>query len=109
MKSHYYTDMPLAERQTVVFRYVDRRLHRRPACKQRSGSQQGAMLPGEAASCQRPSCPETDRSLTVTNSASPDSRGPPILDRAETLLSNYDVLFCDVWGVVHNGVTAFED
>lgn len=67
------------------------------------------MLPGEAASCQRPSCPETDRSLTVTNSASPDSRGPPILDRAETLLSNYDVLFCDVWGVVHNGVTAFED
>ncbi|MET0408630.1 MAG: TIGR01459 family HAD-type hydrolase [Hyphomicrobium sp.] len=24
-------------------------------------------------------------------------------------MANYDVIFCDVWGVVHNGVTAFED
>ena len=35
-------------------------------------------------------------------------RAPPIVDRAGDLLSRYDVLFCDVWGVVHNGVTAFE-
>lgn len=34
---------------------------------------------------------------------------PPILDRAGGLLSRYDVIFCDVWGVVHNGVTAFDD
>lgn len=33
---------------------------------------------------------------------------PPVLDRAGPLLSAYDVLFCDVWGVVHNGLTAFE-
>lgn len=33
---------------------------------------------------------------------------PPVLDRVGALLQNYDVLFCDVWGVVHNGVTAFE-
>lgn len=33
---------------------------------------------------------------------------PPILDRAGAILSRYDVLFCDVWGVVHNGITAFE-
>lgn len=34
-------------------------------------------------------------------------RAPPILDSAGELLSRYDVLFCDVWGVVHNGITAF--
>lgn len=33
---------------------------------------------------------------------------PPILHHAGPLLSDYDVLFCDVWGVVHNGLTAFE-
>jgi HAD superfamily hydrolase (TIGR01459 family) len=33
---------------------------------------------------------------------------PPILKRAGAILSRYDVLFCDVWGVVHNGITAFE-
>jgi len=32
---------------------------------------------------------------------------PPILASAGQLLTRYDVLFCDVWGVVHNGVTAF--
>lgn len=30
----------------------------------------------------------------------------PILDRAGDLLSRYDVLFCDVWGVVHDGHNA---
>lgn len=34
---------------------------------------------------------------------------PPILAHAGPLMANYDVIFCDVWGVVHNGVTAFED
>lgn len=36
------------------------------------------------------------------------SHVPPILENAGSLLSAYDVLFCDVWGVVHNGLTAFE-
>lgn len=34
---------------------------------------------------------------------------PPILPGAGDLLSRYDVLFCDVWGVVHDGVTALPD
>ncbi|MBM3486411.1 MAG: TIGR01459 family HAD-type hydrolase [Alphaproteobacteria bacterium] len=33
----------------------------------------------------------------------------PILDRAGALLARYDVLFCDVWGVVHDGVRAHDD
>lgn len=33
---------------------------------------------------------------------------PPILHSAGEVLSRYDVLFCDVWGVVHNGLEAFE-
>ena len=33
---------------------------------------------------------------------------PPILSHAGPLLERYGVIFCDVWGVVHNGVTAFE-
>ncbi len=32
---------------------------------------------------------------------------PPFLDRYAALASNYDVLLCDVWGVIHNGVAAF--
>jgi HAD superfamily hydrolase (TIGR01459 family) len=36
------------------------------------------------------------------------NRAPPILDRAGDLLSRYDVLLCDVWGVLHNGITAFK-
>ena len=36
-------------------------------------------------------------------------RAPPILTQARDLLANYDVVFCDVWGVVHNGRTAYED
>ena len=33
---------------------------------------------------------------------------PPLLNAAGDILSRYEVLFCDVWGVVHNGVVAFE-
>lgn len=32
---------------------------------------------------------------------------PPILTRAADLLARYDVLFCDVWGVVHDGLEAY--
>lgn len=32
---------------------------------------------------------------------------PPILTRCAPLLERYDVLFCDVWGVVHDGNRAF--
>jgi HAD superfamily hydrolase (TIGR01459 family) len=32
---------------------------------------------------------------------------PPILANARALLARYDVLFCDVWGVVHDGFRAF--
>lgn len=48
--------------------------------------------------------------VTVTHSESPQHLPaiPPVLANAGDLLSRYDVLFCDVWGVVHNGLTAFE-
>ena len=31
---------------------------------------------------------------------------PPLTTHFATLASGYDVLLCDVWGVVHNGVAA---
>ncbi|MBU2582542.1 MAG: TIGR01459 family HAD-type hydrolase [Alphaproteobacteria bacterium] len=34
---------------------------------------------------------------------------PPIIERAGELLQRYDVLFCDVWGVVHNGHAALPE
>jgi HAD superfamily hydrolase (TIGR01459 family) len=33
---------------------------------------------------------------------------PPVLANAGELLSRHDVLFCDVWGVLHDGHRAFE-
>jgi HAD superfamily hydrolase (TIGR01459 family) len=33
---------------------------------------------------------------------------PEFLERFEPLARDYDVLLCDVWGVIHNGVAAFE-
>ncbi|MEO8421208.1 MAG: TIGR01459 family HAD-type hydrolase [Hyphomicrobium sp.] len=33
---------------------------------------------------------------------------PPILAHVAELLSGYDVMFCDVWGVLHDGHRAFE-
>ena len=33
---------------------------------------------------------------------------PPILTACGELLARYDVLFCDIWGVVHDGKHAFE-
>jgi HAD superfamily hydrolase (TIGR01459 family) len=34
---------------------------------------------------------------------------PPFTPHFATLASGYDVVLCDVWGVVHNGVVAFTD
>jgi len=31
----------------------------------------------------------------------------PLIERFEPLARDYDVLFCDVWGVIHNGLAAF--
>lgn len=38
----------------------------------------------------------------------PGGLAPRILHNAGTLLAQYEVLFCDVWGVVHNGHIAYE-
>jgi HAD superfamily hydrolase (TIGR01459 family) len=35
--------------------------------------------------------------------------GVPLIERFAPLACGYDVLFCDVWGVVHNGLAAFPD
>ncbi len=35
--------------------------------------------------------------------------GVPLIERFAPLARDYDVLFCDVWGVMHNGVAAFAD
>jgi ribonucleotide monophosphatase NagD (HAD superfamily) len=32
---------------------------------------------------------------------------PPIIENAGELLARYQVIFCDIWGVVHNGETAY--
>lgn len=34
---------------------------------------------------------------------------PPIFPHARSLLARYDVLFSDVWGVVHDGITAYAE
>lgn len=34
-------------------------------------------------------------------------RTPPVLEHAGEILSRYDAVFCDVWGVVHNGIDAY--
>ena len=38
---------------------------------------------------------------------SPPTHSPRIAERFAPLACDYDVLLCDVWGVVHNGVAAF--
>ena len=35
------------------------------------------------------------------------SAAPPLLTSIAPLAPRYDVLLCDVWGVIHNGVTAY--
>jgi HAD superfamily hydrolase (TIGR01459 family) len=34
---------------------------------------------------------------------------PPLIPHFSTLTPDYDVLLCDIWGVVHNGVVAFPE
>ncbi|MFZ3309141.1 MAG: TIGR01459 family HAD-type hydrolase, partial [Xanthobacteraceae bacterium] len=31
----------------------------------------------------------------------------PFIENFEPLARDYDVLLCDVWGVIHNGLAAF--
>jgi len=48
--------------------------------------------------------------MTASSKHSPLSQGGvPLVERFAPLAGDYDVLFCDVWGVVHNGVAAFAD
>ncbi len=44
--------------------------------------------------------------MDMTN-PSPTAQAPPIFPHARSLLARYDVLFSDVWGVLHDGLTAF--
>lgn len=37
----------------------------------------------------------------------PPTPSPPILSGAGDLLARYEVLYCDVWGVVHDGIHAY--
>lgn len=46
--------------------------------------------------------------MTRQRSAHSSTAPPPILDRAGDLLQRYDVIFCDIWGVLHDGHRAFE-
>ncbi|MEQ1670664.1 MAG: TIGR01459 family HAD-type hydrolase, partial [Hyphomicrobium sp.] len=46
--------------------------------------------------------------MPKTPSEARSHRAPPVLASAGELLNRYDVLFCDVWGVVHNGLVAFD-
>jgi HAD superfamily hydrolase (TIGR01459 family) len=34
---------------------------------------------------------------------------PPLIDGLASIASRYDLILCDVWGVVHNGVAAFPE
>lgn len=46
--------------------------------------------------------------MTRPNAAAALPRvNPPILDAAGPLLSRFDVVFCDVWGVIHDGFNAY--
>jgi HAD superfamily hydrolase (TIGR01459 family) len=48
--------------------------------------------------------------MTKSSEHSPLPQGTvPLIERFAPLARDYDVLFCDVWGVVHNGVAAFAD
>ncbi len=50
--------------------------------------------------------------LTMTSDPDPSRMSQPstpvILEHARDLLGRYDVLFCDVWGVVHDGYRAYQ-
>lgn len=46
--------------------------------------------------------------MTGDNAPS-SSTGVPLIERFAPLADHYDVLFCDVWGVLHNGIAAFTE
>lgn len=43
-----------------------------------------------------------------THSHPQPAQSPPILTSAAGLLARYDVIFCDVWGVIHDGNRAYD-
>jgi HAD superfamily hydrolase (TIGR01459 family) len=43
------------------------------------------------------------------DNAPSSSTGVPLIERFAPLADHYDVLFCDVWGVLHNGIAAFTE
>src|SRR3981081_1858117 len=45
----------------------------------------------------------------VSPTSDPMTALAPFIDRFGPLAPNYDVVLSDVWGVVHNGVTAFPE
>jgi HAD superfamily hydrolase (TIGR01459 family) len=45
----------------------------------------------------------------MAKSAVPPFAVPPILEHAGSMLSGYDVILCDVWGVLHDGRVAYPD
>lgn len=59
-------------------------------------------------------CPRPTKQLEVDiqimqGGTAPARARVPILDSAASLLAQYDVLFCDVWGVVHDGFKALPE
>jgi len=47
--------------------------------------------------------------MTAASGSASPGRRVPLIERLGPLARDYDVLLCDVWGVVHNGVAAFAD
>lgn len=47
--------------------------------------------------------------MDMKNSSRRGAAAPPIFSHARSLLARYDVLFSDVWGVLHDGLTAYPD
>jgi HAD superfamily hydrolase (TIGR01459 family) len=45
----------------------------------------------------------------TTDRAPASPNGVPLVGHFAPLTRDYDVLFCDVWGVIHNGLAAFVD
>jgi HAD superfamily hydrolase (TIGR01459 family) len=47
--------------------------------------------------------------MTSSRQSPASQHSVPLVDHLAPLAQNYDVLLCDVWGVVHNGIAAFPD
>ena len=55
----------------------------------------------------RAKLPRINRGRKTERTIVPNSGMPRFIERFEPLARDYDVLLCDVWGVVHNGIAAF--